>query len=188
MIGVRLNQYTFYIKRKTVRRKVIMRDQASTHSDTQNPLDSVEDVLCDNNWVYNRMNNQEILVEVAGTSCEYRLLFVWQEHLNALQLCCQYNMQIKPENIAVAATALMEMNTDLWMGHFEITKDNLSPSFRQTCLIHGHEHRKNYIEDLVDISLVQCERYQTVFQLLSHESAVNAELLSLAMMETLGES
>ncbi len=165
-----------------------MRDQANTHDDIQNPLDSVEDVLHDNNWVYSRMNNQELVVEIAGTSCEYRLLFVWQEHLNALQLCCQYNMKIKPENMGIAATALMDMNAELWMGHFEITKGSLSPSFRQTCLIHGHQQRKNYIEDLVDISLVQCERYQTVFQLLSHDKAVNADILSLAMMETLGES
>ncbi|PCI56165.1 MAG: hypothetical protein COB36_05120 [Alphaproteobacteria bacterium] len=165
-----------------------MRDQANTHDDIQNPLDSVEDVLCDNNWVYNRMNNQELVVEIAGTSCNYRLLFVWQEHLNALQLCCQYNIKIKPENMSIAAMALMDMNAELWMGHFEITKSNLSPSFRQTCLIHGHEQRKSYIEDLVDISLVQCERYQSVFQLLSHDKAVNTDILSLAMMETLGES
>ena len=166
-----------------------MSNQAnSQHETNSNPLDSVEDVLCDNNWVYSRMNNQELVVEVTGTSCDYRLLFVWQEHLNALQLCCQYDIKIKSENMGIAATALMDMNAELWMGHFEITKGSLSPSFRQTCLMHGHEQKKSYIEDLVDISLVQCERYQAVFQLLSYEKAVNVDILSLAMMETLGES
>ena len=187
MLGVRIIKYISDTP-KAIGHQVTMRDQANTQNDMNNPLDSVEDVLSDNNWVYSRMNNQELIVEVSGTSCDYRLLFVWQEHLNALQLCCQYNIEIIPENMNMAATALMDMNSDLWMGHFEITKGTLSPSFRQTSLIHGHRELKSYIEDLVDISLVQCERYQTVFQLLAHEKTVNADILSLAMMETLGES
>ena len=168
-----------------------MTDQVKLHEDFEhNPLDSVEDVLNDHNWVYSRMNNQELIVEVSGKSCNYRLLFVWQEHMSALQLFCQYDLKIKPENLILAATTLMDMNASLWMGHFEIAKETQIPSFRHTCLLPDHKESKSYvhIEDLVDISLVQCERYQAVFHLLSSEEPVNIEVLSLAMMETAGES
>ncbi len=168
-----------------------MSDRVELYSDTaNNPLDNVEDVLSDNNWVYSRKNNEELVVELAGKACDYRVLFVWQEHMNALQLCCQYDMQVKPENMSVAATSIMDMNSNLWMGHFEITKGNLSPCFRQTNLIHSHGKDKNYshIEDLVEISLNQCERYQHVFELLSSDDNLDMQILSFAMMETQGES
>ncbi len=159
-------------------------------SENPNPLDSVEDVLSDYNWVYSRMDNENLIVEIAGKSCKYRLSFVWQEHINSLQLRCQYDVKIKPENMASAANALMDINESLWMGHFEISKNTMLPRFRQTCLIHGHDQKKgySYIEDLVDISLIQCERYQSVFHMLANDSEIDTQMLSLAMMETAGES
>ena len=104
-----------------------MTDQIELYEDAgQNPLDNVEDVLSDNNWIYSRMNDEELIVEVAGKTCHYKLLFVWQEHMNALQLCCQYGIKMKPENFQLAATALVDMNASLWMGHFEFSKETTS--------------------------------------------------------------
>ncbi len=157
-----------------------------------NPLDSVEAVLSDHNWVYSRMNDAQLVVDVAGKSCNYRLLFVWQEHMNSLQLCCEYDLKIKELHLPLAAMALMDMNASLWMGHFELDRASLSPSFRQTCFIREHDQKRGYahIEDLVDISLIQCERYQSVFALLTGEGdgVIDADIISFAMMETAGES
>ncbi len=155
-----------------------------------NPLDCVEDVLNDHNWVYSRMTSEELVVEVAGKSCRYDVMFVWQEELGALQICCQYNMSILPENMDMAAHALMSINAAVWMGHFEMTYDTMAPRFRQTSLIRGDDARSNYdhIEDLVDISLNQCEHYHHIFDMLCVSDSINAETLSFAMMETAGES
>ena len=99
-------------------------------------------------------------------------------------------MKIMPENMDMAAQALMNINSNVWMGHFEITHDSLAPRFRQTSLIRGQASKSEYdhIEDLVEISLNQCEHYHAVFDLLCVENALNPETLSFAMMETAGES
>lgn len=155
-----------------------------------NPLDSVEDVLSGYNWVYSRTNDEELVVEVAGKSCDYKILFLWQQDFNALQLCCQYNLNIHSQNMDFAASTLMDINAGLWMGHFDITRDNRAPCFRYTAMLKGQDQdkRHDYIEDLVDISLIQCERYETVFRMLGLDNNVNTQTLSLAMMETAGES
>ncbi len=169
-----------------------MSDQTEVYSEINNPLDNVEDVLSDNNWVYKRKNNEELIVKLEGTACNYRMIFIWQEHMNALQLYCQYNIQINPKNIAIATTSIMEMNSNLWMGHFEIEKESLSPCFRQTNLLNSHQNKAEqpHIEDLIEVSLIQCERYQHVFELLSNEQdqELDMQILSFAMMETLGQS
>ena len=166
-----------------------MPQQSERHDDLDlNPIDRVEDVLDGYNWIYDRPNKKELVVEVAGQSCSYTLLFVWQTDLNALQLSCTYDIEIYPKNISKAATALMDINETLWMGHFDITKGERTPRFRQTCLMSTNQKDQLQIENLVDISLIQCERYQAVFQLLAGNDNVNPQSLSLAMMETLGES
>lgn len=157
---------------------------------THNPLDHVEDVLNGHNWTYERMNSDELVVDVAGDGGKYRLLFLWQEPLNSLQIYCQYDLVIAQENLVRAYRSLSEMNRSLWLGHFEISTDTMAPCFRYTSLLHGYSPQRGqeYIEDLVDIALTQCERYFSAFQMLGESTNVDNGALSLAIMETVGES
>ncbi len=167
-----------------------MSDRASTLDEVQNPLDHVEEVMTAHNWVFNRMTNDELMVQVAGKSCNYRLFFIWQEDMNAMQFCCQYDMSITAKRYETAGSALMAINENLWMGHFDLPKDSGVPSFRHTCLFRGLSGTSGaeHIEDMMDISLAQCERYYSVFHLLSAANDTDDQSLSLALMETAGES
>lgn len=155
-------------------------DEAYLH-----PLDNVESVLAGNNWVYNRTHDDELMVKISGRNCSYNLYFIWQENMGALQYVCEYDMNIDAGNRGIGFETIMEMNAALWMGHFEVDLQSLTPSFRYTLLQGSHAQR---IEDLVDISLAQCERYQPVFQVLSQDAPADTRSLSLAMMDIIGES
>jgi len=180
-------------------------DQIETLNNVINPLDSVEDVLTANEWTFNRMNMDEIIVQVAGKCCNYRLIFVWQEDMNAIQFCCQYDMVITPNNTDITARTLMAINSKLWMGSFIVDNITHIPTFRHTLLNHGdtpHTACFENIEALIDIALTQCERYQAAFDILAQESQqknildniqttapmIDEQIMSLALMETLGES
>lgn len=164
--------------------------QLDTLDETTNPLDCVEDILTSHNWVFSRMNDEELMVQITGKACEYRLFFIWQEDMNALQFCCQYDMIVSKQNMISAGKVLMDLNENLWMGHFDIPRDTLTPSFRHTCLMRGLNagDSANQIEDMVDIALAQCERYYPTFSFLCNSKPANDQALSLAMMETSGEA
>ncbi len=159
-------------------------------NDTVNPLDSVEEILTSNDWVFNRMNDDELIVSVKGKACDYRLFFIWQEDMSAMQFCCQYDLTLDNANMSAAGEALMSINEDLWMGHFDLPAETKIPSFRHTCLLRGLNGLSGveHIEDLVDISLAQCERYHHVFHMLSKPEVANDQNMALALMDTLGES
>ncbi|MCB1592210.1 MAG: YbjN domain-containing protein [Alphaproteobacteria bacterium] len=159
-------------------------------SSALNPLDNVEELLCDQNWIYDRTDDDCLRVQVKGRSCNYQLLFIWQRNLSALQFSCEFEMKLAPENMTAASSALLDMNEESWMGHFEIARKSLVPSYRQTCLLRGYEFGEDnaYFEDLIDISLAHCERFYPVFHLLSQSGGANSDALSLALMETAGES
>lgn len=154
------------------------------------PLDSVEDVLVSHDWVYERATAEELIVDVAGETCGYRLVFIWHDSLKSLQIYCQYDMRLDANNISAAYRAISEMNKDLWLGHFEIGGKSLAPCYRYTFLCPDFvpERENAAISHLVDISLTQCERYAFVFDMLSRAGDLDETVISLAMMDTVGES
>ena len=158
--------------------------------ETHNPLDTVEDVLVSHNWDFNRMGDDELLVNVVGKSGQYKLFFIWQEDMQALQFCAQLDLNIRENNMDVSRKALTHINESLWMGHFDLPECNPKPSYRYTCLLRGrsHENANSMMEDLVDIALAQCEKHFPLFTLLSSANDINDDALSLALMDTEGES
>jgi hypothetical protein len=86
----------------------------------------------------------------------------------------------------------MSINEKLWMGHFEVPSDTKIPAFRHTCLYRGMQRTSAAdLEDLVEIALAQCEKHYAAFYILSHANdsrQINDQNLSLALMETIGES
>lgn len=168
-----------------------MPEQADILEGEINPIDSVEEVLHANNWTFNRTHNDELVVEVAGKSCGYRLFFVWQEDMNALQFGCHYDLNFAPRDKERAYNALPEINENLWLGHFDLPKDTAAPIFRYTCLLrnNGNLNITETIEDMVEIALTQCEHYYPAFYLLANAANdLNTENISLALMQTVGES
>lgn len=158
--------------------------------DDINPLDSVEEIMAAHNWVFNRATDDKLVVTVSGKSCNYRLVFTWQEERNALQFCCQFDSPINKNNLDTAAKTLMNINENLWMGHFDILKITNIPRLRHTCLFNGIHSISgyDYIEELIDIALAQCERYYPVFHLLSFPRIANDDNLDLALMDISGEA
>jgi hypothetical protein len=46
-----------------------------------NPIDLVEEIVLANEWPHDRSSDEEMVVEISGRWCDYRLLFVWQEEI-----------------------------------------------------------------------------------------------------------
>lgn len=152
-------------------------------------MDNIEDILHANDWDFNRMGDNELLVTLAGKYGDYQLIFLWQADMTALQISVQYNLIISAHNIMNAANILMTINERSWMGHFEIAADTNTPSFRYTTLLNP-ENKQSYeqLESILDIALAQCETNYAAFSLLSADTAANNDTLPLALMQTQGAS
>lgn len=154
------------------------------------PIDTVEDVLSANNWRFNRLNDDELLVDITGKTGSYKLFFIWQEDMSALQFCAQLDQEVEHNNFPTAQKAILKLNEDLWMGHFDLPLATNKPSFRHTALLPraSRAQMMEVIENLVDVSLAQCERHYPLFALLSSANDLDDQVLSLAVMDTVGES
>jgi hypothetical protein len=156
---------------------------------TANPIDLVEEIVQANEWAHDRASDEEMVVEIAGRWCSYQLLFVWQREINALHFSCGFAMKVPKARRAAVFELLAVVNERLWLGHFDLASDDQSPAFRQGVLLRGASGASvEQIEDLVDISVSECERFYPAFQLVIWGGKPAEEAMTTAMIEPIGEA
>lgn len=154
-----------------------------------NPLDILEELVSANEWRFDRATEEEMVVEIAGRWCDYRLFFHWQEDLSAMYFSCLFDMRTPPHKRTVVAELLALVNEKLWLGHFDLCSDELVPMFRHTVLLRGAGRISvEQLEDLVDIAVSECERFFPAFQYVLWGGRSPADALAAAMIETVGEA
>lgn len=154
-----------------------------------NPIDIIEEIVQANEWPHDRASDEEMVVEIAGRWCDYRLLFVWQEEISALHFSCSLDMKVPKARRAPVYELLATANEKLWLGHFDICADSALPMFRHAALLRGsHGASIEQFEDLVEIALTECERFYPAFQLVIWGGKSPEEAVTAAMIEPMGEA
>src|SRR5665213_1668087 len=102
-----------------------------------NPIDLAEEIVLANQWSHDRSSDEELLVEIAGKWSDYRLLFIWQREIVALHFSCSFDMKVPKARRVAVLELLAAINERLWLGHFDLVSDDLSPAFRQGVLLRG---------------------------------------------------
>jgi hypothetical protein len=154
-----------------------------------NPIDLVEEIVQANEWAHDRATDEEMVVEIGGRWCDYRLLFVWQREINAMHFTCAFEMKVPKVRRTAVFELLAAVNERLWLGHFDLTADSQSPAFRQGVLLRGASGASvEQIEDLVDIAVSECERFYPAFQLVVWGGKPAEEAVAAAMIDPIGEA
>jgi hypothetical protein len=154
-----------------------------------NPLDVVEQVICHNEWPYERIGDEEITAAVSGAWCEVHLRYMWRADVNIMQIAAVFDMRVPKAKRQQIYETLSLANERIWLGHFELWSDEGMIIFRHASLMEDQSQISGtQIEALTHTALTECERFYPVFQFViwadkDPESAVEA-----AMLETLGEA
>jgi len=154
-----------------------------------NPIDIVEEIVLANEWPHDRASDEEMVVEITGRWCDYRLLFVWQEEISAMHFSCSFDMKVPRARRAAVYELLAIVNEKMWLGHFDICSDTNLPMFRHAILLRGAQGASvEQLEDLVDMALTECERFYPAFQLVIWGGKSPEEAVTSAMIEPMGEA
>ena len=154
-----------------------------------NPLDVLEEIVNANQWFFERASDDELIVEFEGRWSHYRMFFLWQREIGALQFSCALDMQVPESRRTEANMLLAKINNMLWFGHFEIGQHDQTPLFRHTVLLRGTGGIcLEQLEDMVEISLTESERYYPTFQFVIRGGRPTTEAISASLLETAGEA
>ena len=154
-----------------------------------NPIDLVEEIAVANDWAHDRAGDEELVVEIAGRWCDYRLYFVWQEEIGALHFSCAIDMKVTQGRRGAVYELLALANEKLWLGHFDVSAEDRVPVFRHALLLRGVAMASaEQVEDLIVIALAECERFYPAFQLVLSSGESAAQAITAAMTDPVGEA
>lgn len=154
-----------------------------------NPLDMVEEIVQANQWHFERAHDDELVVEMKGAWCNYRLYFMWQRDISALQFTCQFDMRVPEPRVQSAYELMAVVNNRLWFGHFDLCTEEKTPLFRYTSLYRGsHGPALEQLEDMVEIALTESERFYPAFQYVIWGGKRPDEAMTAAMLDPAGRA
>jgi len=154
-----------------------------------NPIDIVEEVIYEKNWSFSRADDYELVADIASKWCQYRLYFTWSENVRAISFTITFDLKYPQSKLTKAYELIGLINEKLWLGHFDITSKNGIPAFRHTILSDSDSdflHKK--LENLVDISIYECEKYYPSFQQTLFYDIEPLESLELTNFEVIGSA
>ncbi len=154
-----------------------------------NPLDIVETVIMDRDWVFDRPEDGELIAEASGAWCNYRIWFTWQEDSGGLTLTCALDSKLPKQLVAKVYPLLALANEKLWLGHFEVNSEDMSVAFRHSLLLsEGISTSAEQLQELLDIAITECDRFYPAFQSVVWGNKSAPEAIEIAMFETVAEA
>lgn len=153
------------------------------------PLDIVEHSIFSREWAYDRPNDEELVAEVPGQWTDVRVWCSWQSDIDALLFSCGFGAHVPDPSNQAMHTLLALVNERMWLGHFELSQEDRSISYRYTLLVaEPQETCSPMVESILDVALEECQRFYPAFQSVFWGGKSPQEALELAMFETVGEA
>ncbi len=156
---------------------------------TEHPVDIIERIASHNHWSFDRDEEDEISISVAGSWSDYNIAFTWLPQVEALHVACAFDLKV-PMARRMELTSLVSLiNEQLWIGHFDIWPADGVIMFRHALLLVGGAQLNGQQCKTVLASAVRaCERYYQAFQFVVWAGKTGHEALDTIMLETEGSA
>ncbi len=156
---------------------------------TENPIDLLEQIAGAQGWSFERSNEYEMAAEINGRWTCYRLFFSWLDDISAMHFACAFELSVPSHRRTAFYNLLARINEQLAVGHFDLWADRGLPVFRHSMLLRGISGASvEQMEDLVEIALVESERFYPAFNYVVWGGKTPEQAFDAAMIETKGEA
>jgi hypothetical protein len=160
-----------------------------TQTESENPVDQIERIATQNQWAYEREDEDEISICVTGTWTDYNIAFTWLADIEAVHIACAFDLKIPLARRADALSLIALVNEQLWIGHFDIWPQDGVVMFRHSMLLTGGAVlNSSQCEAAMNSAVTACERYYQAFQFVVWAGKSGREALETALLETKGEA
>ncbi len=109
----------------------------------EHPVDVVERLAAINEWTFDRAEEDEISILVAGDWANYDVAFTWLPDLESLHVACSFDLKAPQRKRAAVGELIQLINEQLWLGHFDLWREQDLVMFRHSlCLAGGRERER----------------------------------------------
>jgi len=105
-----------------------------------------------------------------------------------LQFLAFPDIKVGPEKRTAIFEALSLINEQLWLGHFDLWKEDGMLLYRHGLLLAGAKTHVGQCEALLKAALEACERYYQSFQFVLWAGKSPEDALAATLLETQGQA
>ena len=155
----------------------------------EHPVDVVERLAALNEWAFDRADEDEISILVAGVWANYEVAFTWLPDMESLHVSCSFDLKIPSRKRNDVGALVQMINEQLWLGHFDLwSRDDIVMFRHAHCLSGGAQASDSQCRTIVEAALSACENYYQAFQFVLWSGRSPKEAMDLAMFETHGNA
>jgi hypothetical protein len=155
----------------------------------EHPVDVVERLASINEWAFDRADDDEISILVAGAWTQYEVTITWLPNIEALHVGCSFDLKVPARRRGEISTLAQMINAQLWIGHFDLWSNENVVMFRHSLVLAGGiQPSDQQCGSIVQAALAACENYYQAFQFVLWAGKSAKEALDLAMVETHGQA
>lgn len=155
----------------------------------EHPVDVIERIATANHWSFDRDEEDEISISVAGSWSNYTAAFTWLAEVEALHVACSFHLNMPEARRAEIAVLASCINEELWVGHFDVWPHDELVMFRHALLLAGGATLNvHQCQTALAIPVRECERYYQAFQFVVWAGKTGQEALATVMLETRGRA
>ncbi|HYP57506.1 MAG TPA: YbjN domain-containing protein [Beijerinckia sp.] len=155
----------------------------------EHPVDLIERLAAQNQWSFDRDDEDEISISVAGDWTDYNIAFTWLSDMEALHVACAFDLKIPLARRQEVLSLVSLINEQLWIGHFDIWPNDGVIMFRHALILAGGADLNGHqCESVLTNAVTACERYYQAFQFVVWAGRSGRDALDQAMIETKGEA
>ena len=155
----------------------------------EHPVDVVERLAALNDWTFDRADEDEISIVVAGVWAQYEVAFTWLPDVESLHVGCSFDLKIPARRRSEISALAQMINEQLWIGHFDLWSNEDIVMFRHSLVLAGGAQPNDaQCGRIVHEALKACENYYQAFQFVLWAGKSAREALELAMFETQGNA
>jgi hypothetical protein len=155
----------------------------------EHPLDVLERLASLNEWSFDRADDDEMSVSVAGSWAQYHVAFTWIPDVEALHVACAFDLKVPDRRRTEMMQLVSLINEQMWLGHFDLWKAENVIMYRHGLLLAGGaEPTPGQCEVLMKTAVNACERYYQAFQFLLWAGKNAKEALDSVLFETQGHA
>ncbi|MEQ3642094.1 MAG: YbjN domain-containing protein [Paracoccus sp. (in: a-proteobacteria)] len=162
---------------------------SSMRIDDIHPIDIVEAVATHHAWEFDRLAEDQIVMDVDGQWRRYALTLAWSTRDAVLRLICSFDMDPPADRMPAIYQTINLANDRVWDGAFTFCAPQRQMVWRYGLVLAGDAIAlPEQVDRMIGTALAACERFYPSFQLAGWGGTSPAAALEIALGETYGRA
>ncbi len=162
---------------------------ALAESEYENPIDTVEQLVSEQDWPFERCSDGDLAVCVSGSWCDYNLAFARSTEMETLTLTAAFDFRVPKNRRGELCLLLALVNERLALGHFDLAAAEGMILYRNAVPLGGGARTApGQCEQMLQAALDACERFYPAFQFVLWGGKSAEDALAGAILDCRGEA